>query len=246
MCARIAARRSGSPWLDDGAEAGDEAAMKDASRSEGDRLWAGAQALARARLAVRGGEPSRVPPLLFLTDPERTPNPWEIAARMPPGSGVIHRGFGRPEALDVARRLRAVTRERGMVLLIGLDVDLADAVEADGVHLPERSLSAAYALSGRRPDWILTGAVHSVAAALAVRDLDAVLLSPIFQAGGASSAKLALGVEALHAASRGPTPIIALGGVTSARISELTATGCHGVAAVQAFGRRDPPNSNQQ
>ena len=215
--------------------------MEDASRSEGARLWAGAQALARARLAVRGGEPSRVPPLLFLTDPERTPRPWEIATRMPPGSGVIHRGFGRPEALEEARRLRAVTRERGMALLIGLDADLADAVEADGLHLPERSLSAAYPLSGRRPDWILTGAVHSVEAALAARDLDAVLLSPIFPAGGASSARPVLGLDALLEASMAATPVIALGGVTSANVVALADTGCAGVASVggvvDAFGR---------
>lgn len=206
--------------------------MEDASRSEGARLWAGAQALARARLAVSGGEPSRVPPLLFLTDPERTSRSWEIAARMPPGSGVIHRGFGRPEALEEARRLRAVTRARGMALLIGLDVDLADAVEADGLHLPERGLSAAYALAGRRPDWILTGAVHSVEAALAARDLDAVLLSPVFPAGGASAAKPALGLDALRAASISATPVIALGGVTTANIMALTDSGCAGVASI--------------
>jgi thiamine-phosphate pyrophosphorylase len=237
---RIAARRAGRLWLDGGAEAGDEAAMEDASRSEGARLWAGAQALARARLAVRGGEPSRVPPLLFLTDPERTPRPWEIAARMPPGSGVVYRGFGRSEALEEAKRLRAVTHERGMTLLIGLDVDLADEVEADGVHLPERSLSAAYALSGRRPDWILTGAVHSVEAALSARDLDAVLLSPICPAGGSSAAKPALGLDALCRASKGATPVLALGGMTGATIMALTDSGCAGVAAiggvVDAFG----------
>lgn len=232
MRARIAARRSDKLWLDGVTEAGEEAAMEDASRSEGARLWAGAQALARARRAVRGGEPSRVPPLLFLTDPERTPRPWEIAARMPPGSGVIHRGFGRPESLEEARRLRAVTHDRGLTLLIGLDVDLADAVKADGVHLPERCLSAAYGLSGRRPDWILTGAVHSVEAARAAPDVDAILLSPIFPAGGHSASKSALGVGALIAASTSPVPVLALGGIGSTRLSELMTSGCHGVAGI--------------
>jgi thiamine-phosphate pyrophosphorylase len=173
--------------------------------------------------------------LLFLTDPERTPRPWKIAARMPPGSGVVYRGFGRPDALEEAKRLRAVTHERGMTLLIGLDADLADAVQADGLHLPERSLSAAYALSGRRPDWILTGAVHSVDAALSARDLDGVLLSPIFPAGGASGGKPALGVAALKAASRGSTPVLALGGVASAHLPDLITSGCHGLSGV-SFG----------
>lgn len=206
--------------------------MEDALRTEEARLWAEAQALARTARAVSGGKGSRVPPLLFFTDPERTPRSWEIAARMPPGSGLVYRGFGRDQAPDEARRLRAVTRDRGMTLLIGRDADLANRVEADGLHLPEAALSAAYALSGRRPDWILTGAVHSVEAALVARDLDAVILSPIFPAGGASAGKPALGVEAMRAACGGPTPVLALGGITAARIVELAGTGCAGVAAI--------------
>ena len=207
---------------------------------DGARLWAVAQALARAADSVRGGVGSRVPPMLLFTDPERTPRPWKIAARMPAGSGVVYRAFGAAEALETAERLRAVTRDRGMVLLIGLDAGLADRVGADGLHLPERALSAAYALSGRRPDWILTGAVHSAEAALACRDLDAVVLSPIFPAGGASSAKPALGMEALVMAAGGRTRVIALGGITTGNAGRLQGSGACGLAAIgglaEAFG----------
>jgi len=218
--------------VDGGVEAGDEAAMKDASRSDGARLWAEAQALARLAQAVRGGERSRVPALLFFTDPDRTPRPWEVAARMPPGSGVVYRGFGRPEALDEARRLRTVTQEQGMALLIGEQADLAEAVGADGLHLPERALTAASSLVERRPAWILTGAVHSVAAAWAARDLDAVILSPIFQAGGTSVARPALGLDALSAAASGTVPVFALGGISARTAGWLAGTGCGGLAGV--------------
>ena len=198
------------------------------------RLWANAQALARAAAAVRGGAPSRVPPLLFFTDPERTPRPWEIAARMPAGSGVVYRSFGATDARDTAERLRAVTAERGISLLIGMDSALAEAVKADGLHLPQRTLSAAYALSGRRPDWILTGTVHSVEGAMTARDLDAVVLSPIFPAGGASSASAALGVQAL-ARVAGNRPVIALGGITADTVADLMGTGAAGVASVSGI-----------
>ena len=199
---------------------------------EGARLWAVAQGLARTADAVRGGVRSRVPPMLLFTDPDRTPRPWEIAARMPPGSGVVYRSFGAEDALETAERLRAVTRARGMTLLIGLDADLADRVDADGLHLPERALSAAYALSGRRPDWILTGAVHSVEVAVAARDLDALVLSPIFPAGGTSAAKPALGMESLASASEGRTRVIALGGITASHAGELQGSGAFGLAAI--------------
>ncbi|CAL1690210.1 Thiamine-phosphate synthase [Brevundimonas subvibrioides] len=198
------------------------------------RLWANAQALARAASAVRGGAPSRVPPLLFFTDPVRTPRPWETAARMPQGSGIVYRAFGAADARDTADRLRAITATRGISLLIGMDGALAEAVGADGLHLPERALSAAYALSGRRPDWILTGAVHSVEAARTARDLDAVVLSPIYPAGGASSARAALGLEALSEAAR-MRSVIALGGVTAGNVADLLDTGAAGVAAVSGI-----------
>lgn len=196
------------------------------------RLWAVAEALARAAAAVRGGVASRVPPLLFFTDPDRTPRPWETATTLPPGAGVVYRGFGRPDALDQGLRLRTVTRDLGVRLLVGLDVTLADRVGADGLHLPERALFAAWALSGRRPDWILTGAVHSVDAALAARHLDAVVLSPIFPAGGRSADRAALGLEALTRASAGPVPVIALGGITPNSAHSLSGSGAAGLAAI--------------
>ena len=150
---------------------------------------------------------------------------------MPAGSGVVYRSFGAADAVEVAERLRAVTRERGMALLIGMDADLAEGVRADGLHLPERALSAAYALSGRRPDWLLTGAVHSVEAARAARDLDAVVLSPIFPAGGASARKPALGLDRLIEAAGGAR-VIALGGITASNAGALQGSGAYGVAAI--------------
>lgn len=237
--ARIGSSRAAKVSAVDAAvEAGDEAAMEfPETTEEGARLWAVAQALARAADAVRGGVRSRVPPMLLFTDPERTPRPWEIAARMPAGSGVVYRSFGAPDALQIAEQLRAVTREHGMALLIGLDADLADRVGADGLHLPERALSAAYALSGRRPDWILTGAIHSVEAARAARDLDAVVLSPIFRAGGVSADRPALGCRALAAVSTGQPRVIALGGVSAANAGELQGSGASGLAAIGGIAK---------
>lgn len=177
--------------------------------------------------------------MLFFTDPARTPRPWETAARLPAGAGVVFRHFGAADALDQARRLRQATRAAGVRLLIGMDADLAQTVEADGVHLPERALSAAYALSGRNPDWILTGAAHSAETARMVRDLDALVLSPVFEAGGASGARPSLGSKGLtDLAADARCPAYALGGISAHNAALLT--GVCGLAAVdaivQAFG----------
>lgn len=197
-------------------------------------LWQTATALARAAAAV--SPPKRpLPPLLFFTDPTRTPRPWETAARLPAGAGVVFRHFGAADALEIGLRLRATTREAGVRLLVGLDADLAERIGADGVHLPERALSAAYALSGRRPEWLLTGAAHSLEAAKTARDLDALVLSPVFPAGGVSAKKTALGIDGFKAlAAPAPCPAYALGGISAANAADLLESGAYGIAGVDA------------
>lgn len=224
--------------MDEAGVAGDEADMTALLTDDAQRLWDAAQALNRAVAAVSPAA-GRLPPLLFFTDAARTPRPWETAARLPAGAGVVFRHFGAPDALDQARRLRQATHAAGVRLLIGLDADLALAVQADGVHLPERALSAAYGLSGRNPDWILTGAAHSMKAVKRARDLDALVLSPVFQAGGASASRPALGLEGLaDLAAAAPCPTYALGGITAENADSVK--GVSGLAAVgsivQAFG----------
>ena len=202
-------------------------------------LWRTATALARAATAVSPldrpeGRP--LPPLLFFTDPTRTPRPWETAARLPTGAAVVYRHFGAARALETGLRLRAATKGAGVRLLVGLDADLADRIDADGVHLPERALSAAYALSGRRPDWLLTGAAHSMHAVKDARDLDALVLSPVFPAGGASATRAALGIEGFEAlAAVAPCPVYALGGICAANAPALIESGAYGIAGVEAM-----------
>lgn len=202
------------------------------------RLWDAARRM--NALAREAGDVSArvLPPLLAFTDPARTPRPWEIAQRLPAGAGLVYRHFGDPEAETVARRLRDLTQARQVTLLIGLDADLADRVGADGVHLPERALSAAYALSGRRPDWLLTGAVHDPGRLEAGRYLHALVLSPVFPTSGPSADRPALGVEALtEFANAQPTPVYALGGIDEASVGPLAESGACGIAGVGAFAR---------
>ena len=197
-------------------------------------LWETATALARAAAAVSPPKQS-LPALLFFTDPARTPRPWETAARLPAGAGVVFRHFGAKDALETGLRLRSATRDAGAKLLVGLDADLAERVEADGVHLPERALSAAYALSGRRPGWLLTGTAHSLEAVKSARDLDALVLSPVFPAGGASARTPPLGVEGFRAlAAVAPCPAYALGGINAANADALIGSGACGIAGVDA------------
>ncbi len=208
------------------------------NRADAKILWEAASVLARDAAKVsraRGPAGSDLPPLLFFIDPERTPRPWETAARLPKGCGVVFRHFGRADALETAHRLRDATLERGGRLLIGLDAALAEAVGADGVHLPERALDQAERLIAARPDWIITGAAHS-RAVLETPGLDACIVSPVFPAGGTSADRPALGLQTFGDwVATAPCPIYALGGIDSSNAQGLIGSGACGIAGVSAI-----------
>lgn len=193
-------------------------------------LWRTAQAL---EALARPEKP--LPPLVFVTDPARTPDPAAVAARLPVGGGVIYRHFGAEDALATAMRLREIAGLRALTLLIGLDADLAEACGAHGVHLPQAALGEAAALRQARPDWLLTGAAHDAKAleAAAAAGLDAALLSPVF-ASASPSAAAPLGVARFSELVRAARlPVYALGGVSAATVGELMGSGAVGVAAVE-------------
>lgn len=234
MRRRMASSRAATA-LDGGTGSGEEEVM---NRADAEILWEAANVLARDATRVSralGRAGPNLPPLLFFTDPERTPKPWETAARLPVGSGVVFRHFGRPDARETALRLREATKARDGLLLIGLDADLAEAVGADGVHLPERALDRAEGLATARPDWRITGAAHSPAM-LGTAGLDALILSPVFAAGGASADRPALGLDTFTAwATVAPCQVYALGGVDSGNAQSLIGSGACGIAGVSAI-----------
>ncbi len=196
-----------------------------------------ARAAARARRASGRVVDPRLPSLFFVTDPVRIADPVTAARRLPRGAGVIHRHFGAADAHRVAEALAAVARARGLTVLIAADPALADAIGADGVHWPERWLPQCLAWRRRRPDWLMTAAAHSGEALrwAAGAGVDAALVSPALPSRSPSAGR-ALGVARLAAFARaGPTPVMALGGVTARTAGRLVETGVVGFAAVEGI-----------
>jgi thiamine-phosphate pyrophosphorylase len=209
--------------------------MADGRASDIAALLAASRRLrARARRVAGTG---RLPPLLFVTDPARTPAPERIAERLPAGCGIIFRAFGAADALERGRRLRRIADRRGLVLLVGADAALARAIGADGVHLPERMAHRAAAVLRSRPGWTVTAAAHSLRAVLSAArsGAHAVLLSPALPSASPSAGQ-ALGPVRFAAIVRSsPCPVVALGGVRAATAMRLTSSGAAGLAAVEAF-----------
>lgn len=184
-----------------------------------------------ARLNREAGSPA-IPSLYLFTDPLRLPDPEAAAQRLPRGAAVVYRHFGARERLKVARRLATVCRQRGLVLLVAADPDLAERVGADGVHWPERLLPAARGRQG-----IVTAAAHSAAAAARALALgmDCCVLGPLFptRSGGGRPPLGLFGASQIARAA--PGKIIGLGGVSAANARLLAGRGFAGIAAVDAF-----------
>ena len=206
--------------------------------SEVEALWRTAIYL-RRRTSKRKGC-LQLPPLWFFTDPNRTPHADKIAEHLPPGCGIVYRGFGRAEARDEAVRLADIARARSLTLLIGQDVALAEAVGAHGVHLPERHVSKARQLRLDHPSWLITVAAHDLLAVrrAEVARCDAVFVSAVFSSRS-SSAGRPLGPYRLRAlAERTSLPVFALGGVNAKSARRLI--GASGLAAIDAFSPTSP------
>lgn len=186
-----------------------------------------------ARLLARRSGRGK-PALLFFTDPARTPDPEAAARGLPPGSAIIYRHFGAPDAEARGRRLARIARERGLRLLVGRDWALAARIDADGVHLPERLAGRAPALKRAHPRWLVTSAAHSLRAARASR-ADAVVVSTAFASRSASAGRPLGPVRLALLVRTAARPVYALGGINNKTARRLKDAGLIGLAAVEGL-----------
>lgn len=154
-----------------------------------------------------------------------------MAAALGPALAVQLRGGGDGRALwTLATGLRAATAAGGAALWVNDRLDVALAVGADGVHLPERGLTVAEARAAA-PDLAIGVSRHRVGVD---GDADLVQLGPIWDTPGKSPA---LGPAALTAARATTGAIlVAVGGVDGpVRAEAAAAAGADAVAAIRAL-----------
>ena len=189
--------------------------------------------LAEAAASLKRAAESALPALVLMTDAARLADPLPAARALPAGSAIILRHYGAPDREALARRLAAVARRRGLLLLVGEDPALARGVGAAGVHLPERAAALARAVRWRAA-WLVTTAAHSPAALrkAAAAGADAALLSPVFATASHPGIR-PLGPRRFAAlAEASPIPVYALGGIDRARARLLRGSGAIGIAAI--------------
>ena len=145
--------------------------------------------------------------------------------------------------LPLARRLRERSWRAGVTFVVNDRVDLALALDADGVHLGQEDLPAAVARPLLRPGMILGISTHSLEQARAAQadGADYVAVGSMFAT--ASKADFHLVGPGLLRALRGEirAPLIGIGGITLDNVREVIGAGADGVAVISAVGATDDP-----
>ncbi len=119
-------------------------------------------------------------------------------------------------------------------LFVNDRADLVPWLGAAGVHLPSRGLSVADARRLLGPDVLIGRSTHSAPEARAAWDegADYVFLGPIWETRS-HPGRAALGPAAIEHAA--PARVVAIGGVTPARVEQCRSAGAWGVAAISAL-----------
>ncbi|MEW6123323.1 MAG: thiamine phosphate synthase [Pseudomonadota bacterium] len=182
--------------------------------------------------------------LYLVTDPRLTAQRGLLeTVRAAVAGGVTLVQLRDPDAkgralAEKARALLALLRPLGVPLIINDRVDVAVAVDADGVHLGQDDLAPAEARAILGPDCILGLSVGTLSE-LAASDLSAVDYlgtGPVKATGTKADAGAAIGVEGLAAVRRQVSlPLVGIGGLDLSLVPAVIRAGADGVAVVSAI-----------
>ena len=140
--------------------------------------------------------------------------------------------------LDMAYWMRELTREYGAKLLINDRVDIALAVEADGVHLGQESLPAHAARKIAGDDFLIGVSTHGIEEALRAEHdgADFITLGPIYNTPSKLKYGNPIGVATLkQVKSQVSVPVLAIGGIKTNAVHEVLSAGADGVAVISGI-----------
>ena len=150
------------------------------------------------------------------------------------------------EFVELARRLMAVLKPLGVPLIINDRVDVALAVDADGVHIGQSDMSYADARRLLGPDKIIGLSVENfedLEAANAL-DVDYIGISPVYGTPTKTDTAEPFGLEGLRkAVQMSVHPTVAIGGMNASTVQDVMAAGTDGVAVVSAICSAPSPRA---
>ncbi|MBS1259487.1 MAG: Thiamine-phosphate synthase [Candidatus Scalindua arabica] len=148
------------------------------------------------------------------------------------------------ELYILAREIREITKKKGASLIINDRVDIALAVDADGVHLGWQSLDIEIVRKMIGHDKLIGFSAHNLQEAEKAENsgADYVTISPIFDTASKDYSIEPLGTEIIGKIKEEiDIPVIALGGINENNISSVLENGADGIAVISAILQSEDP-----
>lgn len=153
------------------------------------------------------------------------------------------------ELYELAYEMRKLTAKYDARLIINDRVDIALAVEADGVHLGLNSLPIHRVRKLLGSSRLIGLSCHNQVNAIMAQEngADFITFGPVYYTASKANYGKPVGVEKLEAVSQLlQIPFFALGGIKKSNIHEVMAAGATGVAIVSAIIASDDPKSEAE
>ena len=161
-----------------------------------------------------------------------------------PAVQLRNKGQSARELLEVGRLLRTITRDSSALFFVNNRLDVALALEADGVHLGPDDLPVAAVRAVAPPGFLIGRSADQVEIARqAVRDgADYIGCGTVYATTTKRDAGDVIGLEGLARVADGVgVPVVGIGGITPTRARQVAATGAAGVAVVGAVMAAEDP-----
>lgn len=181
--------------------------------------------------------------IYIITDRKlsKKPEPEFVREAIKGGANIIQyreKEIPLRDMLKTAANLREITRNAGATFIINDRVDVALAVNADGVHLGQEDMPIETARKLLGDDKIIGVTVHNAeeAAEAEERGADYIGLSPIFATSTKSDAGNAVGTEMIKKIKeKVKIPLVAIGGINEDNLSSVIKAGADGAALISAI-----------
>ncbi|MGB8955154.1 MAG: thiamine phosphate synthase, partial [Tumebacillaceae bacterium] len=164
-----------------------------------------------------------------------------IAAAIRGGADTVQlreKDFNGRELLASGHLLRRVTRDLGARLIVNDRIDVAKAVDADGVHLGQNDLPIEVARAILGPDKLVGLSTHNVEEAVAAERAGAnyIGLGPMKPTTTKLDTEPVVGPIGVREVRRHVRlPIVAIGGIKQEDVAEIIRSGANAVAIISAI-----------
>ena len=147
--------------------------------------------------------------------------------------------------LAAARATKQACTESSLPLIIDDRVDVAQAVDAEGVHLGQRDFPIPDARHLVLPEVVIGATCTTAEQAQRAEDegADYIGFGPVFETRSKRNPKTVKGLQGLRRAAEAVSiPVIAIGGITHDRVRPILDAGAHGIAVLSAVATANQPD----